>query len=289
MPVAESVGNWRRTCELLAASRGPGVEPHLETFGGCLMGQLCPPELLIAVSVLEALFFRQHGMVSVSLSYTQQSDHEQDREALLALRVLAGEYLTGIDWHIVLYTYMGVFPRTATGARRLSRQAARLAVDGNADRLIVKTVAEAHRIPTIAENTTALLYAASDLTAEAAHRVRESEGTVLRDARTLIEAALELSPDAGTALIRALRQGYLDVPFCLHPDNPGRAVSHVAADGRLAWISVGSMPLRPGSGSRALTSTGLLADLDHVATRFDGLSPHSGLPHRRALDSGGIR
>ncbi len=275
-PVSESVANWRRTCELLAAVRGPGIEPHLETFGGCLMGQLCPPELLIAVSVLEALFFRQHGLRSVSLSYTQQTNHEQDREALRALRVLAGEYLAGIDWHIVLYTYMGVFPRTADGARSLSHQAARLAADGHADRLIVKTVAEAHRIPTIAENTRALLDAAADITAAAADRTRGTDGcsdTVLHDAHTLIEAALELSPDAGTALTEALRRGYLDVPFCLHPDNPGRAVSRIAANGRLAWLSVGSMPLRPGTGTTPLTSAALLADLAHVAVRFDGPQP----------------
>ncbi|WP_128378556.1 methylaspartate mutase [Streptomyces cavernae] len=289
LPAAESVENWRRTCELLAALHGPDTVPHLETFGGCLMGQLCPPELLIAVSILEGIFFRQHGLRSVSLSYTQQTHHAQDREALTALRTLAGEYLADIDWHIVLYTYMGVFPATADGARRLRRQAARLAVEGHADRLIVKTGAEAHRIPTVAENTTALLDAADDLTAAAGNPLPGNDDgihTVLHDARTLIEATLELSRDVGAALTGALRRGYLDVPFCLHPDNPGRAVSRIDRTGRLTWLSVGAMPLRPGPGPAALTSTELLADLAHVANHFDGLEPRSPLPHQPHLDSG---
>ncbi|MER5431214.1 methylaspartate mutase [Streptomyces sp. NPDC002588] len=292
LPVAESVENWRRTCDLLATLHGPDTVPHLETFGGCLMGQLCPPELLIAVSILEGLFFRQHGLRSVSLSYTQQTNHAQDREALTALRTLAGEYLTDIDWHIVLYTYMGVFPSTAGGARRLRRQAARLAVEGQADRLIVKTGAEAHRIPTVPENTTALLDAAGDLTAAAVLPVPGTDdcaATVLHDARNLIEATLELSPDVGAALTGALRRGYLDVPFCLHPDNTGRAASCIDQTGRLTWLSVGSMPLRPGPGAQPLTSGELLADLAFVANHFDGLEPRSGLRRRPLLDTEGIR
>lgn len=271
-PVEESVENWRHTCQWLADAREPGVEPHLETFGGCLMGQLCPPELLIAVSVLEALFFCQHGLRSISLSYTQQTNHTQDREALLALRVLADEYVPDVDWHVVLYTYMGVFPQTERGARLLGRRAAQLAAEGGADRLIVKTVAEAHRIPTIRENVAALRDATNEVHTAATSPVHVTGGAVLEDARTLIESALELSPDAGTAMIRALRRGYLDIPFCLHPDNPGRSVSRITSDGRLAWRSVGAMPLRAGVGTAPLTSAAFLADLAHVAVTYDELA-----------------
>jgi len=52
MPLSDSVQNWARSCELLAGLRQTGAEPHLETFGGCMLGQLCPPSLLIAMSVL---------------------------------------------------------------------------------------------------------------------------------------------------------------------------------------------------------------------------------------------
>jgi methylaspartate mutase epsilon subunit len=81
------VHEWARNSELLVElCRANGQEAHLETFGGCMMGQLCPPSLLVALSTLEALFFRQHGLRSISLSYAQQTHAEQDAEAVLAMR-----------------------------------------------------------------------------------------------------------------------------------------------------------------------------------------------------------
>ncbi|MFE1754878.1 hypothetical protein ACFW88_30790 [Streptomyces anandii] len=161
-PLAESVANWRAaTAEFAGLSAERGLRAHLETFGGCLLGQLCPPSLLVAVSLLEALFFVQQGVSSVSLSYAQQTDARQDVEALAALRMLADEWLPpGVDRHLVLYTYMGVFPGSPRGAQLLMDRSAELAVRGGAQRLIVKTPAEAVRLPTVEENVAALRSAA---------------------------------------------------------------------------------------------------------------------------------
>jgi methylaspartate mutase epsilon subunit len=121
-PLRESVDNWARGCELLARLAPPPRVPHLETFGGCMLGQLCPPSLLVAISVLEAVFFAQHGITSVSLSYAQQTDPAQDEDAIRALRRLAAEFLPArTDWHAVLYTYMGVYPASPGGRRPNSR------------------------------------------------------------------------------------------------------------------------------------------------------------------------
>jgi methylaspartate mutase epsilon subunit len=270
-PLAESVDSWARCCEALAATRNAGTEPHLESFGGCLMGQLCPPSLLVAISVLEGMFFRQHGLASMSLSYAQQTHPGQDREAVLALRRLAGELLSDVDWHVVVYTYMGVYPRTPGGATTLLAAAARLAVYTGAARLIVKTTAEARRIPTVAENVAALEAAAA--VAAACPPVRETvaDTGIYAEARALVDAVLDLGPDVGRALAAAFRLGYLDVPFCLHPDNAGRARGRLDDDGRLRWSRTGSMPLRPdpAPGHPELTATGLLTALSYVERRFD--------------------
>ncbi|MEU5217484.1 methylaspartate mutase [Streptomyces sp. NPDC020807] len=280
-PLREAVVAWRRACELLAEAGESGAEPHLETFGGCLMGQLCPPSLLVAVSVLEALFFRQNGLRSVSLSYAQQADPRQDEEALTVLARLAGELLPDVDHHVVLYAYMGVFPVTPGGARLLLQDAARLAVRAGAARLIVKTTAEAHRIPTVAENVRALETAAvaaaeerAALSAGPAPRTGLVEDTgVEAEARALIGAVLDLDPDIGRALVRAFAAGYLDVPYCLHPDNAGRTRSSLAADGRLSWSNTGSMPIAglgaAGHRPPILGSAGLLSALSHVQRTYD--------------------
>jgi methylaspartate mutase epsilon subunit len=272
-PLRESVRDWQQGCQLLALSAGAGA--HLETFGGCLLGQLCPPSLLIAVSLLEALFFRQHGITSLSVSYAQQANVEQDREAVQALRRIAAERLRDVDWHVVLYAYMGMFPRTRAGATRLLTDAARLAVRCGAARLIVKTVAEAHRIPTVSENVLALESAARAASAE----VRPPEPAPVPDtgieaeARALVGAVLDLDADIGRALVTAFARGYLDVPYCLHPDNAGRTRSSLDGTGRVRWASIGSMPighLTERGGAWPVTAAGLLDSLSYVQRAFDG-------------------
>ncbi|MDX3854826.1 methylaspartate mutase [Streptomyces sp. AK02-01A] len=271
-PLRESVKNWTLTCALLA---GSARTPHLESFGGCMLGQLCPPGLLVAISVLEAVFFTRHGVNSVSMSYAQQTDPAQDEEAVRALRRLATEFLPAeTDWHVVLYTYMGVYPTSESGARRLLERSAELAVRSGARRLIVKTAAEAHRIPTVGENVRALETAAATAAATrgTANPHPPLDSGVYEEARAFVTAVLDLGDDLGRALETAFRRGYLDVPFCLHPDNAGRSRSFIDHAGRLRWSAVGAMPIRPSpapSARSAMTSTQLLSALHSVARKFD--------------------
>jgi methylaspartate mutase epsilon subunit len=273
--LVESLRDWTRSCDILVQSRAGGTEPHLETFGGCLMGQLCPPGLLVAVSVLEALYFRSRGLRSVSVSYAQQTNPDQDRGAVHALRRLCGELLADLDWHVVIYAYMGLYPRSPAGARELLAGAARLAVSTGAERLIVKTTAEAYRVPTFAENVDALRLAAA-VAARERPPVPGPPGDdaeeIYSEAHRLVAAVLDTGPDVGRALVTAVRRGRLDVPYCLHPDNVGRSRSYLDGDGRLRWADVGAMPLeRPAgrNGGSGLTAAGLVSSLSYVQRRFD--------------------
>lgn len=280
-PLLDSVRNWQESCEFLAGLRGTGAEPHLETFGGCMLGQLCPPGLLVAISALEALFFHRAGLRSISLSYAQQTNAAQDREAVHALRRLAGEFLPDTDWHIVLYTYMGLYPQTRHGSLDLLERSAQLAVETGAARLIVKTAAEAHRIPTVTENVEALRVAARAASRHRAAavpvpRTDPADNAVYAEARALVDAVLNLDDDLGQALLKAFARGYLDVPFCLHPDNAGRSRSLIDGSGRLAWSEIGAMPLGPvRDRGRRLTAAGLFDALSFVQRRHDRTLPSS--------------
>ncbi len=276
IPLSQAVDHWARGCELLA-TRGQeaGREPHLETFGGCVLGQLCPPGQLVALSILEGLFFQAHGLRDISLSYAQQTSPEQDAEAVLALRALAEEFLAGVRWHVVVYAYMGVYPETPRGAASLLTAAAELAVRTGAERLIVKTEAESRRIPTIEENVAALELAGT--AARAARPVApppsRTDSQVYAEARRLVEATLELHQDVGRALLRAFKRGYLDIPYCVHPDNRGAARSHIDGDGALRWADVGALPLDglvARRRSHPVGSAELLDALHYVQRRHDG-------------------
>ncbi|MFE5770286.1 methylaspartate mutase [Streptomyces sp. NPDC056485] len=301
VPLARAVAEWSAGCELLAARPVP---PHMETFGGCMLGQLCPPSLLVALSVLEALFFREHGLRGISLSYAQQVHPGQDLEALAALRRLADERLSGTAHHIVLYTFMGVFPRTGHGSRRLLADSARLAVRGGAERLVVKTPAEAHRIPTVAENVAALVHAARAAESQAAAgapgtgtgtgtgagagaedgaaRWSPTESGLYEEARTLVDAVLEPGGGVGACLLRAFARGILDVPYCLHPDNANRSRATIDATGALGWSRAGGMPVTPPPTAAAapVTAGQLIELLGFNRRRFDSRSPET--PYGRA-------
>ncbi|HEX5543453.1 MAG TPA: methylaspartate mutase [Micromonospora sp.] len=271
MPLRQAVDNWAYTCELLAEV--PAA--HLETFGGCMMGQLCPPALLIALSVLEGLFFHQHGLRSMSFSYAQQTSPAQDDEAVAALARLVAELLPDVQTHLVVYTYMGVFPRTRSGASRLLAESARLAVRGGAARLIVKTTAEAFRIPTIAENVAALACAAAAARAEQPAEQGAGPATdtaIYAQARAIIDAVLETSTDVGKALVTSFARGYLDVPYCLHPDNAGRTRGCLDASGWLRWQRIGALPIRDSADlitGATMTSTELLTALSYMEKIYD--------------------
>ncbi|MFE7132459.1 methylaspartate mutase, partial [Streptomyces sp. NPDC057638] len=289
-PLTDSVRNWADGVRRYSALRETGAEPHLETFGGCLLGQLCPPSLLVAVSVLEALFFHHHGVSDVSVSYAQQTHPGQDREAVAALRRLCADLMPTPTWHVVIYAYMGLYPVTEHGSYALLADAATLAVRSGAERLIVKTVAESRRIPTIGENVAALEAAAR--TAEAAAPAPAERGgptepnETYEEAAALVHAVLDLDPDPGAALIKAFTRGYLDVPWCLHPDNQGRTRSYIDGDGRLRWADTGALPIGRATArtanrhavttrtapARRITSADLHADLLHVQRRYDSLA-----------------
>jgi methylaspartate mutase epsilon subunit len=248
--------------------------------------------MLVALSVLEGLFYADCGMKSVSLSFAQGTDPDQDAGAILALKRLAAEYLQpGLHPHLVLYTWMGLFPRTEGGARALLVDSARLAVTAGVQRLIVKTTVEAFHIPTIADNEQALRCAR----AAAAERSMMSTAAVghaqetYADAKRIIDTALSLGSTIDLVLERGFHSGVLDVPFCLHPDNRNLARAAVdAKTGTIRWAAAGHVPVRAAPGRRAARSSSaadLLASLQFNRDRYDRVAhaPQTGAALRTAL------
>ncbi|WP_030313954.1 methylaspartate mutase [Streptomyces sp. NRRL B-3229] len=271
VPLAQAVDAWAECCEMLAGISEP---VHLESFGGCMLGQLCPPSLLISLSILEGLFFREHGLRDISVSYAQQTNQQQDIEAIHALRALAKEWLGDTDWHAVLYTYMGVYPRSRQGAYGLLEASARLAARSGTERLIVKTAVEASRIPSITENVDALERAARAAEREAvAEPAGIPDSGIYEEAQAIITHTLTLGSDVGKALVRAFTLGHLDIPFCLHQDNANRCRARIDDRGRLTWADPAGVPIPRARdlarNRQRLTARGLLDMLSYNERRYD--------------------
>lgn len=273
---------WGRATRTLATLRERGTVPHLESFGGCMLGQLCPPSLLAAIGILEGLFTLENGIESLSLSYAQGYNSAQDVGSILALRQLAAEYLPTATWHVVVYTFMGLFPMTYDGARRLIEESARVAARSGSERLIVKTVAEAFRIPTIEENVAALTWAYEASKGvgrlERDPQVEWHREVVYAQAKCLVDLVLDLDPSLPRAIEAAFGKGYLDVPYCVHRDNRQRTRSWLDGTGNIFWTATGNIPF-PGSlkdsifrGRTTVTSGDLARMLRFNIEQYDGSS-----------------
>lgn len=269
---------WQESLERwVAYGAKNNIDVHLESFSGCMMGQLCPPSILIALNILEGLWFESIGIRSLSLSLAQGTSSEQDTAALRALRTIADNFLQEASFHIVAYTWMGVFPESARGAERLIKESAKVARVGGAERLIVKTVRESIGIPTIEDNLQALEWCHN----ESKQHQFDSDfnatnqrlyNDLVTEATSIIDAVLSMHRDIGVAIQGAFQKGYLDIPFCIHPDNSNSARPLIDRDGKIGWAKVGNVPIdseHKNIGELTLSSSGLLKALRFNREKFD--------------------
>lgn len=246
VPLAKSIASWRNCCRLFAAAGDDHY--HIESFGGCMMGQLCPPAILIAITVIEVLFMQANGVKSCSVSLAQGTNSVQDVAALQALRHLCKKYLGPEDaWHIVFYNFMGKFPQSFHGAKALIEESARIAVAGQAERLIVKTVKEAHQIPLVEDNINSLRWThhtastAGDASALQQQALPLMQA-ICEEADFLIDMLLNLGRNLEEGMSLAFRKGYWDVPYCLHPDNKHLSLAQIDDTGHISWSDPGKIP-----------------------------------------------
>jgi methylaspartate mutase epsilon subunit len=271
----DAVLDWRKSCELFVGAQNLH-NVHIESFAGCMLGQLCPPSLLIAIGVLECLFFKKHGIKSVSLSYAQGTSSDQDIAAIAVLRKLANAYLSDIDWHVVMYTYMGMFPTTILGSYKLIAESASVASITKCERLIVKTPVEAHRIPTIEENIASLEMAsiASQHAIDSIVKFDQEEFEIIyTEANGLIEHVLNLDQNLDLAIIKAFHTGILDVPYCLHKENKNKTRCYINDKNYLKWANHGLLPIKNynnlGTKEIQVSSSSLFKMLGHIRTKYD--------------------
>lgn len=273
--LAETLPAWREAIGILGSGNRGSI--HVETFAGCMLGQLCPPSMLVALSILESLFLEDAGVSDLSVSYAQQTHPRQDVAAVRALRRLADEFFAPeTRWHTVVYCYMGLFPQRASGAIGLNAVGALVAAAGGADRYIVKTVAEARGIPSVDQNVSAMRSARRVIGLLESHvsaepLIDQEEEELYDEARAIITACLAQADGIDACIHDSFERGLLDIPYCLHPDNRREATSRIAPDGRLIWSNRGRVP----GGSRVRgdgsvsTAGDFLSGLSHVRDLYD--------------------
>ncbi|EPJ43312.1 MAG: hypothetical protein OFPII_42430 [Osedax symbiont Rs1] len=231
VPLKVAVEDWEKSCRILSA----GVEKsHIETFSGCMLGQLCDPAVLIALNIIEGLFLTANGINSISFSYAQGTSKTQDKAALTVLKKLAGKFFSKDSYHIVSYVFMGYFPKTMGGYCKVTNDMLNLINTEKVNRVIVKTPVEARRIPNLEENIASIEFADYQLKSEFCKKPiqfdSEEYDRIYTLANQLISDTLSQDKNIGKTIIKSFSSGILSIPYCLHSDN--KRTSHVTIDKR---------------------------------------------------------
>lgn len=247
VPLKDAIKDWNIACSFLAEGDS---KSHIETFSGCMLGQLCDPAILIAFNIIEAIFLKNCGINSISFSYAQGTSSIQDRSSIRALKKLADIYLKNTSYHIVAYVFMGFFPKTIGGFCRITNEILSLSNIEEISRVIVKTPVESSRIPRVIENIAALEYCSAqldDLNIYKAAFDDEEFDRVFNVANNIILKVLNSDKDLGNAILKSFDSGVLSLPYCLHQDNKHK--SFIEIDERGYCKVSGKYNLTSNSGS----------------------------------------
>ncbi len=275
-PLEKSIKEWSECCQLASSYNSKEYILHIESFGGCMLGQMCPPSMLIAISILECIFFISNGIKSVSLSYTQQTNYLQDIAALKVLRMLGDKLLNTENWHIVLYSYMGVFPKSKNGAEDLQKLSIDIAKLSSVDRLIVKTTSEAIKIPSFKDNINAINSSYNHyidhnlvLSNKELDVIGQLSKNIYYESLQLIEAVLNINSQIERSLLIAFQKGILDIPYCLHNNNKGETTSLINDDGCVVWGNTGATPIEAKKSNDMINHMDFLNMLNYTQAKFD--------------------
>ena len=252
-PLAESIRAWQYVDRLTGIYHERfGIVLDREFFGP-LTGTLVPPCIAIAIGILEVLLAVRQGVRCVSPGYGECGHRAQDVAAMRVLRRMTEEVLrnlghAGVQVSTVFHQYMAAFPNAPERAEELILASAVTAGLSGATRVIVKTPAEAYRIPTLEDNLHGIALVMRGI--EAAREVAldearvEAEACILeREVRSILDAVIGCGGGSVAAgVVAAFERGILDIPFAPSVHNRGEVVTARDAEGAVRFLSVGRLP-----------------------------------------------
>lgn len=253
-PLERAIPAWQYVDRLAGRYHDDfGVVVHREFFG-VLTGTLVPPAIAIATGVLESLLAARQGVKAVAIGFAETGCRFQDIAALRSIQPLARKYLdaygyTKVAVGAIFNQYMAAFPLVQSKARDLITASAATAKLGRATRMLTKTAVEAIKIPSLADNLEGLALN---------HRgIEEGSNSIVDEAKVagevdllqaevaaLVDNVIELGfGNIAEGIVKAFREGSLDVPFAPSIHNAGRVMAVRDLDGALRYLSHGTLPL----------------------------------------------
>jgi methylaspartate mutase epsilon subunit len=248
----DTIRYWQYCDRLVGYYYEHGVELNREPYGP-LTGTLVPPSISNTVAILEALLAAEQGVKNITVGYGQGGNLIQDVAALRALERQTNDYLKRFGYDDVFVTtvfhqWMGGFPADESEAMALIGYASTVATLGKATKMITKTAHESFGVPTKEANAQALR-ASKYLTRllqdqavpdsdELTEEIRQIEAEV--DA--LIYKVVEVGRgDIAIGIVRAFKDGLIDIPFAPSELNAGKILPARDIDGKIRILEFGNL------------------------------------------------
>jgi methylaspartate mutase epsilon subunit len=250
--LGESIETWRYVDRLTGLYHERfGITLDREFFG-TLTATLIPPCLAIAVNILEAVLAVQQGVKCVSLGYAEQGNRIQDIAAIRAMGEMGAEVLANLghfDVHVntVFHQYMAAFPEDQERAEGLIYNSAITARLSRATRVIVKTPAEAFKVPTLEDNVHALHLVRMGAGAAreqgvCEERVSEECALIRRETQAVLDSVVAAGRgQIAPGIVEGFRRGLLDIPFAPSVYNRGEVMTARDNEGAVRFLSIGRL------------------------------------------------
>lgn len=252
----DSIQNWQyvdRLCALYEEEHGFAINRE---YFGVLTATVIEPSIAICVNIVQALLSAQQGVKSISVGYAEQGNRHQDIAALTVLKEMVVYYLHHFGYHqchvtTVFHQYMAAFPADTAKAEELIRNSSTTATLAGATRMMVKTPAEANKIPDQYDNARALGLCRRGI-AEASFRsfdsaqVRQEKKILRMEVTQIMQAITDLgNGQIPKGVLRAVEQGILDVTWSPNIYNRGQVMAIRDVTGAIRFTDFGNLPFSP--------------------------------------------
>jgi methylaspartate mutase epsilon subunit len=250
----ESIGNWQYVDYLTGLyHKNFGIVLDREFFG-TLTACLIPPCLAIIVNLIETILAVRQGVKCVSLGYAEQGHRVQDIAAIRTMRRMVNDILQNLGYkdvqvNTVFHQYMAAFPKDPERAADLIYNSALTAALSGATRLIVKTPAEAHRIPTVEANIHGIELVRRGLSdAMKVHtdetRIALECDVIKSEVEDLLHSVIACGQgDMAQGVVTSFQKGFLDIPFSPSIYNRREVVTARDTEGAVRFASTGNLQL----------------------------------------------
>ena len=251
-PLDESIATWQYVDRLTGLYHERyGISLDREFFG-TLTATLIPPSLAIVVGIIEATLAVRQGVKCVSLGYAEQGNRNQDIAAIRTLAAMAAEIIRTLGYqdvqiNTVFHQYMAAFPDDPARAEELIYNSAITASLSGATRVILKTAAEAYRIPTMEDNLHGISLVQRGIASAAAveideARVSEECAVIRREVQAILDSIIMVGRGSiAEGVVAGFRKGFIDIPFAPSIYNRAEVMTARDNEGAVRFLSTGQL------------------------------------------------